>query len=247
MSLPERRRGDQEWLPIEMLQDWFEEHEEARGVNTEPRPSGAQWSALIRSLQVRVNRQQNLELERQAELEKRDVPLHDLKDVDPKEWFDQKLKPVIDAADNVLAYLEDLEMAAETFEKRGGILSNGVALTEILGLKIYAMPILHALGADPERPAKERPGPGRPRDETWRPVARPFDCELRVMLHQIGYCGPTGRHVDSLTTFVGMRAINHVYGLSIRPGGYVAGLSDRNRTGKQPKPKKRAKSVRKER
>jgi hypothetical protein len=62
------------------------------------------------------------------------------------------------------------------------------------------------------------------------------------MLDEIGY-GPTA----SLAKFIGRKVMNRVCGLAIRPGGYAAALSDRDRTGIQPKPKKPVKSARKER
>jgi hypothetical protein len=259
------------------LQGWFEEYESERGCSTEPRPTEAHWDALEQSLRIRFNRQKNLGglekaklKKRQAELAKAEnqeldaaggLPDFDrlfnigafrqreelfpsfLKDVDYQELLDWEFKPIAERAGDILPSIAKLTTDAEAFENKWGILRNGVTATEIRSLNIYAMPMLHAIGADPERPVPERPGPGRPRDETRRPIAKQFDSELRAMLDGIGYGGPTA----SLAKFIGRKVMNRVYGLAIRPGGYAQALSDRDRTGKQPKPKKRAKSARKER
>jgi hypothetical protein len=185
----------------------------------DPKPSFEACIKLARDFQIILNRHNNAELERIAELEGRPVDPFEHKDVSWTEWEGKKIRKFKDAANHLMAEAEELE------KWFGGYVweNSGVTLAEIQQL-------LGRIGAFPKARTPNRVTRGRAK-EAWHSVARDIARAIISALREAGYTDTLSvKNENSVTCVVGAKIINLAFGLRIGEAAFVSAVRNRDRT-----------------
>jgi hypothetical protein len=187
----------------------------------DPKPSFEACIRLARDFQIILNRHNNAELERIAELEGRPVDPFEHKDVSWAEWEGKKIRKFKDAANHLMAEAEELErwFGGYVWENSYG----GVTLAEI-------QDVLGRTGAFPKARTPPAVTRGRPK-EAWHSAARDIAHAIISALREAGYSGTLSvKNENSVTCGVGAKIVNLAFGLRIDAAAFVSAIRNRDRT-----------------
>jgi hypothetical protein len=207
----------EEWFPINMIKDWFDYALPADSA----KPTVSTYEKLARELRVTFNRMSNKEKQKRGP-----VDLSELKDVDPREWFEEKLKPLLNAAYDVI-------LAARAFEEFGGnhhwVDDRGsISLEDVVQM-------MHRIGARARAAKMSRSG--RPR-EAWHAAARAISPLIKRALEEAGHVrNLSAADEKSHVAIIGAQAINRAYRIEIEAGAFASAMRNRERSKKAQKEK----------
>ena len=204
---------DWERLP-NTISGWFSD---ALGRDDQ-KPSFEGCIKLARDFQFILNRHNNAELERIAELEGRPVDPFKLKDVSWDELEGKIIRGFMNAAHRLMAEAEEVEKFFG-----GYVFKNSVTLAEIQHL-------LGRIGAFPKARTPPSATRGRPK-QAWHSVARDIARAIISAMREAGYRGALSfKYESSPTCVVGAKIINLAYGLRIDAPGFISAIRNRDRT-----------------
>lgn len=231
-------KGPDDWgsLP-NLLRGWFLEFNEANYLSNKLSITSMNaWCSLADKLRVTFNRADNEIIAADFEAKEAAGPedsewtikdilisiedrkprrdpdyelLHQLRDVSPQEYGDQKVERFLAAARHLLYEAENMRRWHGNYTWGEGLDLNTICYPmERLGLvarKLKPMP---------------KPRPGRP-SAAWHAVGRKIAKDIREAARQEGYNSTSYRDDLSVTSFVATQAINWAYAIDVEPATFA--------------------------
>jgi hypothetical protein len=204
-SLPNKISG---WFSDELVRD-------------DPKPSFEACIKLARDFQIILNRHNNAELERIAELEGRPVDPFELKDLSWAELEGIIIRGFVDAANHLMSKAEEVEKFFGGYVWKHNY--GGGTLAEV-------QQVLGRIGAFPKARTPPSAKRGRPK-EAWHSVAPDIARAIKRTMCEAGYQGALSvNNVEAVTVVVGVKLIKLAFGLRIDAAAFVSAIRNRDRT-----------------
>jgi hypothetical protein len=192
---------------------WFDE---ALGGDN-PKPSLDQCRQLACDVQRILNRYENAERQRRGPTARDRLQL---KDVDPTEELNRRVKKVESAAQLLGAATKELEDFVGAHEW-----SDGDRSTDLEDIRR----IISTLSTVVARASRAKSGRGRPR-EAWHVAGRQIAQLVRSVLEAAGYTRRLNMiDQESFTARVGAAAISWLFGIMIESSGFATAMRPRDR------------------
>jgi hypothetical protein len=197
------------------VQRWFDDalHDD------DPKPQRDVCARLAREFQIIVNRHNNAELERRG-----DVALKELKDVDPAEWLNKRVRSFTAAAKQLMVEANKIEDFA------GGYQWGVVSLWDVKHILAQVITSPEASAALATQTLPQPPSRRRPR-EAWHAAGREMALLIQGAMRDVNYRGRLKMDDnESVTAVVGAAAINWAYAIDIAPTGFASAMKERSRS-----------------
>jgi hypothetical protein len=201
--------------PAEKVRRWFDHALD----HDDPKPQPAVCARLARQFQIIVNRHNNAELERRG-----DAAPEALKDVDPAECLNKKVRSFTAAAKQLMVEANEIEDFA------GGHQWGAVSLGDVKDIleQIITSPEASAALATETLPPP--PSRRRPR-EAWHAAGREMALLIQGAMRDVNYHGRWKMaDAESVTATVGAAAISWAFSIVIAPAGFATAMKERSRS-----------------